>query len=163
LRVVALLEPAARHRHDPRVLVGQIDLITGPGTRHWRCRRLAARLLAARLGLGLARRDLGFILRLLADKALVGARLDLGARLGKLLQSFLAPLQFLRDRHPIGNICLVCRLGLGQQFLHLGLQLRFQLAHVLIRKRAVPARIGVDLGSVERHCAQAENPHFAGQ
>jgi len=59
LRVVALLKPAARYRHDPRVRVGQIDLITGPGTRHWRCRWLAARLLAARLGLGLARRELG--------------------------------------------------------------------------------------------------------
>jgi hypothetical protein len=43
----------------------------------------AAGLLAARLGLGLPRRDLGFILRLLAGKALAGARLDLGARLGR--------------------------------------------------------------------------------
>jgi hypothetical protein len=148
LRVVALLKPAARYRHDARVLVGQIDLIAGPGTRRRRGGRLAAGLLAARLGLGLARRDLGFILRLLAGKALAGARLDLNACLGKLFQSFLAPLQFLRDRHPVGYIRLVCRLGLGQQLFHLGLQLRLQLARMLIRKRAMSARIGVDLGPV---------------
>jgi hypothetical protein len=106
LRVVALLQPAARHRHDPRVRVGQIDLIAGAGTGNRRRRWFAAGLLAARLSLGLARRDLGFVLRRLAGKALAGARLDLGARRGKLLPSFLAPLQVLQDRHPVGNIRL---------------------------------------------------------
>jgi hypothetical protein len=97
LCVVALLEAAAGRRHDPRFLVGQVDLVARPGTRDRRCRRLAAGLLAACLGLGLARRHLGFIFGLLAGQALAGARLDLAARLGQLLQSFLAPLQLLRD------------------------------------------------------------------
>jgi hypothetical protein len=42
LRVVALLEAAARHRHDPRVLVGQIDLICGLRPLDRRRRRPAA-------------------------------------------------------------------------------------------------------------------------
>ena len=114
LCIVALLEAAAGYRHDPRILVGQVDLVAGPGTRHRRRRRLAAGLSAARSGLGLARRHLGFVFRLLAGKALAGPRLDLAARLSQLLQAFFAPLQFLRDRHPVGNIRLVRRLGLGQ-------------------------------------------------
>ena len=32
LRVIALLEPAAGHRHDPRALVAQVDLVSGPAT-----------------------------------------------------------------------------------------------------------------------------------
>src|SRR4029077_16285309 len=87
---------------------------------------LAAGFLAARLGLGLPRRDLGLILRLLTGQALTGARLDLGAGLGQLLQSFFASLQLLGDRQAVSNIRLVRRLGLGQQHYHLGLQLRLQ-------------------------------------
>jgi len=60
-------------------------------------------------------------------------------------------------------IRLVCRLGLGQQLFHLGLQLRLQLARMFIRKRAMSARIGVDLGPVQRHRAQIEHPHLTGQ
>lgn len=56
LRVVALLEAAARHRHDARILVGQIDLIARQRSFGRRPRRLAARLLARRRDLGLPRR-----------------------------------------------------------------------------------------------------------
>jgi len=62
----------------------------------------------------------------------------------------------------VGKIRLVCRRGLGQQLRHLGLQLPLQFARGLIRKRTVPARTGVDLGSVQCHWAQFENPPVAG-
>jgi hypothetical protein len=93
----------------------------GPGTCDRRRRRLAAGLLAVCPGLGLARRHLGFVFRLLAGQVLAGARLDFGTRLGQLFQSRRTPLQFFRDRHPVGNIGLVRCLGLGRQRPDLGL------------------------------------------
>ena len=59
-------------------------------------------------------------------------------------KALLAPRQFVGDRHPVGNLRRVRRLGLAEQFGHLGLQPRFDLARVLVRKRAVPARVGVN-------------------
>ena len=53
--------------------------------------------------------------------------------------------------------------GPRQQLGHFGLQLRLDLARVLIRKRTVPAGIGVDLRAVERHRAQLEHPYLARQ
>jgi hypothetical protein len=55
LRVVALLKPAARHWHDPRFLVGQIDLIGAQRAFDRRRRRAASGLLAGRRGRGLTR------------------------------------------------------------------------------------------------------------
>ncbi len=112
-RVAALREATARHRHDAGVRVGRIDLVGGSGPRGRRRRRPAAKLLAARLRRGRARRDFALVRRLLADQAPGGAGFDLGAGLGQLLQSFVAPLQFFRDRHPVRNIRLVRRRGRG--------------------------------------------------
>jgi hypothetical protein len=118
-RVVRLREAAARHRHDARARAGRIDLAGGSGPRGRRRRRPAAKLLAARLRRGRARRDFALVRRLLADQAPggagfdLGAGCDLGAGLGQLPQSFVAPLQFFRDRHPARNIRLVRRRGRG--------------------------------------------------
>src|SRR6202040_1637237 len=97
LRVVALLEPAARPRHDARLFVRQIDLIARPRSFERRLRRLAARLLARRRDLGLARRHFDFVLRHLARIALLRPRLDRRARLGDPAQPLLAPGQFVGD------------------------------------------------------------------
>ncbi len=129
--------------------VGQVDLIRRPRTRGRRRRRLAARLLAGRPGLGLARRQLGLMLGLLAREALFGARLDRRPRRRQLEQPLVAPRQLIGDRHPVGDVGLVRRLGFGHELAHLGLQLRLDLARMLVGQRAVPAGIGMDLGAIE--------------
>ena len=137
LRVVALFEAASRHRHDARVFVGEINLIARQRPLGWRLRRLAAGLLARGRMLGVARREFGFILRHLARVAFLGARLDLRACFGDLAQTLLAPRQFVGNRHAIGNVRRVRRLGFGHQLGDLRLQLRLDLARVFIRQRAV--------------------------
>lgn len=163
LRIVALLEPATRHGHDARVRVGQIDLIGGTRPLDRRRRRLTPRLLAGGLGLGLPRRQLGLMLGLLARETLLSPRHDRRPRLGDLRQTLLAARQFLGDRHPVRNIRSIRRLGPGQQIGHFGLQLGLDLAGVLIGQRAVTARIGVDLRSVQPHRAHLQNAHLARQ
>src|SRR6266852_1958223 len=83
LSVVALLEPAARHRHDARLFVGQIDLIGWQRTFRRGLGRLAAGLLAGGLGLRLPRRQLGLMLGLLSLIPLLGPGFELGAGLAK--------------------------------------------------------------------------------
>ena len=69
---------------------------------------------------------------LLVRQAFLGARLDLRPRLGELAQALLAPRQFIGYRQAIGNVGPIGRLGLGHQRAHLGLQLRRDLARMLI-------------------------------
>ena len=85
---------------------------------------------------------------LLAFEAFLGPCFDLGPRLGQLGQTLLAARQFIGDRQAVGEVRPVRRLGLGQQLGHLGLQLRLDLAGMLIGQRAVAAGIGVDPGAV---------------
>ena len=99
----------------------------------------------------------------LARMTLLGARLDLGARFGHLAQALLAPRQFVGDRHAIGNVGRVRRLGFGHQIGDFGLQLRLDLARMLIGKRAVPAGVGVDLRAVETNRAHLQHAHLARQ
>ena len=92
------------------------------------------------------------------------ARASIFARASaSLAQALLAPRQFVGDRHAVGNVRLVRRLGLGHQIGHLGLQLRLDLARMLIGQRAVPAGVGVDLRAVERHRAHLQHAHLARQ
>ena len=126
-------------------------------------RRPPARLAAGPLRLLLARLDLGPILGLLPLVAFPRPRLDLGLGLGKALQAIRAPGQLLRYRHPVRHIRRVGRLRQRHQFLDLGLQLRFDLSGMLIRQRAVPARIGMHLGAVQRHRAQLHHAGLPGQ
>ena len=163
LRVVALVEAAAGHRHDARFFVGEIDLIVRPRPLGWRLWRLAAGLLARGRRLGRARREFGFMLGKLPRMALLGARLDLGARFGELAQTLLAQRQFVGNRHAVGNVGCVRRLGFGHQIGDFGLQLRLDLAGMLIGKRAVPAGVGVDFRAVEPDRSQLQNAHLARQ
>ena len=101
--------------------------------------------------------------RKLALIALLGPRLDLLARLRDLPQALLAPRQLFGDRQAVGNVRRIGRLRLGHQIGHLGLQLRFDLARVLIGKSAVPAGVGVDLRAVQRHRAHLQHAHLARQ
>ena len=145
------------------VLVGEINLIFRQRPRGRRLRRLTAGLLARRRRFGRPRRELGFVLRKLALVTLPGARLDLRARLRHFPQALLAPSQFFGDRQAVGNVRRVRRLGPGHQIGHLGLQLRFDLAGVFIGKRAVPARVGVDLRAVQRDRAHLQHAHLPRQ
>ena len=127
------------------LLVRQIDLIAWRRSFRRRRWRLAARLLACRLLLGLAGCKLGFMLGQLALVALFGARFDLGFGFGDFLQPPLAARQFIRYRHSIGKVCPVRSFSLRQKLRNLGLQLRLNLACVLVGQRAVLAGVGVDL------------------
>src|SRR5271157_6263150 len=77
---------------------------------------LAPGLFPARLGLRLPRREPGFVLSLLARMAFLGPRLDLLARLGQLAQTLLAPRQFVRYRHAVGNLHRVSRIRWGESW-----------------------------------------------
>ena len=116
------------------VFIGQVDLVVRARPLDWRFGRLAARLFSARLRLRLTRRELGFVLRLLARMAFLGSRLDLRPHLGQLAQTLLAPRQFVRYRHAVGNVRLVRRFGFGHQIGDLGFQLRLDLAGMLMRQ-----------------------------
>jgi hypothetical protein len=102
-------------------------LVGRPGPLDRRLGWLAPGLATSRRGLGLARRQLGLILGLLALEAFPGTGLDRRARLGQLLQALLTPRQLVGDRQAVGQVGLVDRLGLGQQVGDLGLQLRLPL------------------------------------
>ena len=145
------------------VFIGQVDLVVRARPLDWRFGRLAARLFSARLRLRLTRRELGFVLRLLARMAFLGSRLDLRPHLGQLAQTLLAPRQFVRYRHAVGNVRLVRRFGFGHQIGDLGFQLRLDLAGMLMRQRAVPAGVGVDLRTVQRHRPHFQNAHLPRQ
>ena len=140
------------------VFVGQVDLILGTGPGRRRLRRSAARLAARRLRLRRAGAHLRFMLGLLARKALLGPRLDLRLGRGDAGQALRAPGQLFRHRHPVRHIRGIGGLRQRHQLGDLGLQLRFELARMLIGQRAVPAGVGVDLGAVQRHRAQLEQP-----
>ena len=103
------------------------------------------------------------ILRHLARVAFLGARLDLRACFGDLAQTLLAPRQFVGNRHAIGNVRRVRRLGFGHQLGDLRLQLCLDLARVFIRQCAVPAGVGVDFRAVEPDRPHVQHAHLARQ
>ena len=101
------------------------------------------------------------MVRHLPRVAFLGARLDLRTRFGNLAQTFLAPRQFVGNRHAIGNVRRVRRLAFGHQLGDLRLQLRLDLARLFIRQRAVPAGVGVDFRAVEPDRSHSQNAHLA--
>ena len=145
------------------LLVGQVDLVVRARPLDRRFGRLAAGLFPAPLRLRLPRRELGFVLRLLARMAFLGPRLDLRPSLGQLAQPLLAPRQFVRYRHAVGNVRRVGRFGLGHQIGDFGFQLRLDLAGVFIRQRTVPAGVGMNLRAVQRHRPHLQNAHLPRQ
>ena len=141
--------------------VGEIDLVLRQRPFDRRRRRLAAGLLAGRGGLGLALGEFGRVLGPLALVALFRPRLDLRARFRKLGQTLLAQGQLFGNRHAVGDVGLIRRLGARQQIRHLGFQLRLEVARVVPRQRAVAAGVGVDLRAVKADRSQFQNPHLA--
>ena len=103
------------------------------------------------------------MLGLFARMALLGPRLDRRARCGNLAQTLLPPRQLVGNRHPVRKIRRVRRLGFGHQIGDFGLQLRLDLAGVLIRQRAVAAGIGVDFRAVEADRSHLQHAHLARQ
>ena len=94
---------------------------------------------------------------------LLGPRLDRRPRLGDLAKALLAPRQFVGDRQAVGNLGRIRSLGLGHQIGDLGLQLLLKPARVLIGKRAVATRVGVDLRAVQPDRAHLQHAHLARQ
>ena len=125
--------------------------------------RLAAGLAAGRGLLRRARRQLRLMLGLLGLVARLRAGRDRRARLGNLRQPRFAQRQLVRDRHPVGNIRLIRRFGFRHQLGHFLLELRLDLAGMLVGQRPMPARIGADLRAIDRHRAQLEHASLARQ
>ena len=107
------------------------------------------------------------MLRKLALITLLGARLDLRPRLRYCPQAFLAPRQVFRDRQAVGNIRRIRRLGFGHHIGHFAFRCASPglfdpgVARVLVRKRAGPAGVGVDLRAIQRDCAHLQSAHLA--
>ena len=98
---------------------------------------------------------------------LLGARFDLGTGLGELRQSVLAARQLVGDRHAVDLRGRIRGFGPGHQLGHLGLQLRLDLAGMLVGQRAVPAegppsclqrRPAAATPVADRHPLQLKNP-----
>ena len=70
------------------------------------------------------------------------------------------PRELFGDRHPIRHIGLIGRFSHRSEAGDLLAQLHLDLASTLIRQRAVAAGVGVDLGAIERHCAQLQHAHL---
>ncbi len=109
LGVVALLEAAARHGHDARLLIREVDLVAAPGTRLGRLGVLAAGFLA-RVALGLALGLLGLELLLLRLEAFGCALRDLGLGLRNGSEAILPPGDLGGHIHAVGRAGAIARL-----------------------------------------------------
>jgi hypothetical protein len=67
------------------------------------------------------------------------------------------------DRQTIRQVDPIRSFGRGQQLGHLGPQLRLDLARMRKGQRAVAARIGMDLGAIQRHRPHLQHAHLARQ
>ena len=103
------------------------------------------------------------MLGLFARMALFGPRLDFRARCSDLTQTLFAPRQFVGNRQAVRKVRRVRRLGFAQQIGDFGLQLRLDLAGVLIRQRAVAAGVGVDFRAVEADRSHLQHADLARQ
>ena len=105
----------------------------------------------------------GRVLLLLSFEALTGALLDLC--LGRIdgQQTLLASRDLGRHVHAIGHAHTVGLLAQRQQGLHFFVQLGFDLVRVGPRQGFVLARVGVNLGAVQRDTAQLQALHLARQ
>ena len=113
--------------------------------------------------LGRARRQFGVMLGLFARMALFGPRLDFRARCSDLAQTLLASPQFVGNRQVVRKVRRVRRLGFRQQIGDFGLQLRLDLASMLMRQRAVAAGVGVDFRAVEADRSHLQHAHLTRQ
>ncbi len=162
LGVVALLEAAAGHRHDARLLVRQVDLVAVLGSGLGRLRVPPARLLPG-LALGPALGLFGLELLLLRFESFGGALRNLGLGLRDGAQAVLAARDLGGHIHAIGRAGSIILLRPRQQVLDFLAQLRLDLVGVTPRQRLVLARAGSDLGAVQRNVTELEQLHLARQ
>jgi hypothetical protein len=151
----AKLKAPAGDGHDARGCVREVDLVRGRRPRLGRRRRPAPGLLAGRLFLGLALRDLLVKRGLLPRVALLGTDLDraLGFRQGG--QPRLAKGDLLGQAQAIGKVLGIRLLGALHQSRHFRLELGFQTVGIPPAQRLVAAGVGLDLGPVQTHLARA--------
>ena len=90
---------------------------------------------------------LSLVLCLLARMALLCPHLDRCLGMGNLGKPLLLSRQLPRNGQAIRYIGLISRLGL---------QLRLDLARVVIRQSTVAAGVGMDLGAIQRHRPQLQ-------
>ena len=90
--------------------------------------------------------------------------LDALARFGDGLKAILAALDLCGNVH-LGFVGLGCigALGALQQGLDLRLEFTLGLLHALVAYCLVAAGVGLDLGAVDGHSAQLDQPHLLGQ
>ena len=162
LGVVGLFEPTARHRHDARLFVGEIDLVGGlrPGFRS--LGQLAARLLASLGFLGSATGHLLVVLGLLSLIAFRGpcGNLGLGNRHDR--QPVFPAFDLVGQTDPVRDVGLIGGFGQGKEFLHFGVKLGFELLDVPVREGTVAGGVGVNLGAVQTDRAKLEQLHLLG-
>ena len=114
LRVVALLETAAAHRHDAAFWVGGIDLVLRIGRVARGAWFLATGLFAGGSG-GVAGGQFALIVGAFQGGAGLCAGLDLGARLSQFGFAFLTTLHLGGDRQAVAERGAVGVLGFAQE------------------------------------------------
>jgi hypothetical protein len=82
---------------------------------------------------------------LLSFKALLGSGFDPGLRRRQRTQPIFPALELFRQAYAVGNRRLIRLFSQGEQLLHLGLALGFDLLDGPVGKRAVPRGVGVNL------------------
>ena len=162
LGVVALLEAPARGGHDARLFVGEVDLVAALGRTRRRLRVGPTRLLAL-FALALALGAFGLVVLLLDGLALARTLLDLGLGLRDGAQALLAPRDLSGYVQPVIDRTAVAVFGQLQQLLHFCAQLGLDPVGMLPGQRLVLARVGRDLGAVQRDVAQLQALHLACQ
>ena len=163
LRVVTLLKATARHLHDARVFVGEVDLIDRTRAFFRRGRRLATGLFARRALVGFTLGELVFLFGFFLLVAHCCTSQDLGLDRFHGSEPVLPAFDLIGQVHAIGQVALIDLLGLGKQVCNLGFALGFYLLDVPVRARAVPRGVGVDLGAVKTNRPQLEQFHLTGQ
>ena len=133
-RVVTLVEAAARHRHNPQILVRQVDLVLGLRPLDRRCGWPAASLLAIRSRRGSRAASLARCFKTpppARERSLARASISVARACAELGQTILTARQFLRDRHAIDHFSPIRGFRPRQQFGHFGLQLGLDLPGML--------------------------------
>ena len=123
---------------------------------------LAARLLA-RVALCAAFGPLGLELLALGLVALGSTLFNLGLGLCNRRQAILTACDLRGYVHAVGCALAIGLLGQRKQRLNLLAQLRLNLVGVRPGQRRVLARVGLDLGAVQRDAAELEKLHLARQ
>jgi hypothetical protein len=130
LGMVTLIKTTTCDGHDPRLFVGEVDLILVPGTGFGRLGTFPARFPAGFLLFGLALDELLLVFGLLPGVTFGGPGLNLGLGPGDGGQAFFAARQFSGKVQPVRWLAFVRLFRLTQQLGYLGLDSGFELVGV---------------------------------